>query len=256
MGRIIAIANQKGGVAKTTTTATMAAGLQSRGYEVLCVDLDPQGNLSDCLGVDSYNAATAYELLTRTERIAATIQSAHGLDVIPANIMLAGIEQELSQLGREQRLRESLVLIKDKYDFILIDTPPALGILTINAFTAADEILIPTTAGIFAAKGIRQMHDTIMNVRKYCNPDVRCVGVLLTRFDPRATNNQDVRELIRHIGEYMEAPVFETYIRNTIAVEEAQARSMILQEYRKTSTAAEDYEKFIEEYLKITSRIN
>lgn len=248
--KVIAIANQKGGVAKTTTASAFAAALHRRNYRVLVVDLDPQGNLSDSVGADSYNSPTVYELLRRQAAAKDVIQKMSCYDVIPANIMLAGVEQELPQLGREQRLRESLEPLKNCYDFIVIDTPPALGILTINAFAAADEIIMPTTASVFAAKGVRQLHDTIFNVQKYCNPNLVVAGILLVRYDARKNNSRDIRAVIEQIGNYMQAPVYQTYIRGAVAVEEAQARAIELHDYKSTATAAEDYEAFTAEYLK------
>lgn len=247
--KTIAIANQKGGVGKTTTSGTMAAILKRKGARVLVVDLDPQGNLSDSIGADSYNSPTIYEVMKRELPAKDVIQEMEAYDLIPANIMLAGAEQEFFQLGKEQRLKETLDPVKTNYDYIVIDTPPSLGVLTVNAFTAADEIIIPTTAGVFAAKGIRQLYDTIRNVQRYCNPKVKCAGILLTRYDPRAVNNKDMKALIEQIGEYIDAPLFNTYIRSTVAVEEAQARSIDLLSYKTGATAAEDYTAFVEEYL-------
>lgn len=250
MAKVIAIANQKGGVAKTTTTAALAAGLKQRGFKVLAVDVDPQGNLSDSAGADNQRKVTVYELLKGQTTAEEAIQKLDVFDIIPANIMLAGAEQELSQLGKEQRLKERLGPIMEMYDYILIDTPPALGVLTINAFTVADEIIIPTTAGIFAASGIMQLNDTIENVRKYCNGKVKINGILLTKYNPRANNNKDMKDLTEQIAAYMKAPMYKTYIRSSVVVEEAQARKEDLFRYKVNSTVAEDYANFVEEYLK------
>ena len=232
MAKVIAIANQKGGVAKTTTSAAMAAGLKKRGYSVLAIDVDPQGNLSDSCGADNKQKVTVYELLKGETSAEQSIQQLDVFDIIPANIMLAGAEQELSQIGKEQRLKERLMPIIDKYDYIIIDTPPALGILTINAFTVADEVIIPTTAGIFAATGITQLYDTIQNVRKYCNEKVKIAGVLLTKYNPRSNNNKDMKDLTEQLANYMSAPMYNTYIRASVVVEEAQARKVDLFTYK------------------------
>lgn len=250
MAKVIAIANQKGGVAKTTTSAAMAAGLKNRGYRVLAVDADPQGNLSDSCGADNEQKETIYELLKGETSADKAIQQLDVFDIIPANIMLAGAEQELSQIGKEQRLKERLNPIMDKYDYIIIDTPPALGILTINAFTVADEVIIPTTAGIFAATGITQLYDTIQNVRKYCNEKVKIAGILLTKFNPRSNNNKDMKDLTEQLADYMEAPMYKTFIRISVVVEEAQARKVDLFTYKNNSTVGEDYNAFIDEFLK------
>lgn len=250
MAKIIAVANQKGGVAKTTTTAALAAGLKQRGFQVLAVDVDPQGNLSDSAGADNQQEMTVYELLKGETTAEEAIQHLDIFDIIPANIMLAGAEQELSQIGKEQRLKERLSPIVEQYDYIIIDTPPALGVLTINAFTVADEIIIPTQAGIFAATGIKQLYDTIKNVRKYCNEKVKIAGVLMTRYNPRSNNNKDMKDLTEQIAAYMNAPVFQTFIRASVVVEEAQARKVDLFSYKGNSTVAEDYAQFVEEYLK------
>lgn len=248
--KIIAIANQKGGIGKTTTTAALSAGLKQRGYKVLAVDVDPQGNLSTSSGADNIELPTVYELLKGEVTAQEAIQKLDVFDIIPSNVMLAGAEQELSQLGKEQRLKERLQPIIGTYDYIVIDTPPALGVLTINAFTVADEIIIPTTAGIFAATGIKQLYDTIVNVRKYCNDKVKIAGILLTRYDPRANNNKDMKELTEQLGNYINAKLFETFIRASVVVEEAQARQTDVFSYKGSSTVAQDYSSFVDEYLK------
>lgn len=170
--------------------------------------------------------------------------------MIPANIMLAGAEQEISQTGKEHRLQESIEPITGNYDYIIIDTPPSLGVLTVNAFTAASDILIPTTAGIFATTGINQLNTTVKNVQKYCNPNVKITGILFTRFNPRANISKDMKELTEQLGQYISAPIYKTYIRSAVAVEEAQAHNTDIFDYAGKSTVAEDYRAFIDEFLK------
>lgn len=246
----IAIANQKGGVAKTTTTHALAAGLSEKGFNVLAIDLDPQGNLSSACGAECFNVPTVYELLKDTASPEETIQRINGHDIIPSNIMLAGSEQELTQTGKEHRLKEALGPIMDKYDYILVDTPPSLGVLTVNAFTFASDILIPTTAGIFATAGIKQLSDTVKNVQKYCNPDVQIIGILFTRYNPRTNISREIRKLAEQMGRYISAPIYKTYIRSAVAIEEAQAQRSDIFSYARRSTVAEDYQAFIEELLK------
>lgn len=249
MSKVIAIANQKGGVAKTTTANIFGMGLKERGYKVLLIDLDPQSNLSSSVGAEMYESNTAYELLKSTVDVHDTIQATNLIDIIPSNIMLGGAEQELTQTGKEYRLREMIAPIRDEYDFIIIDTPPMLGVLTINAFTAADEIIIPTTAGIFAANGIHQLNNTIENVRKYCNKNLKIAGILLTRYDPRTNIGKDIKTLTEQLSEYIDSPFYNTFIRNSVVIEETQANQLNLFEYKKTATVTEDYSNFTDEYL-------
>lgn len=222
--QIIAVANQKGGVGKTTTSHAMCAGLAEKGFKVLGIDLDPQGNFSTACGAENYNVPTSYELMKEEASAEEAIQQTKsGFDVIPSNIMLAGAEQELSQTGKEYRLKEAVSPIAGNYDFIIIDTPPSLGVLTVNAFTFASDILIPTTAGIFAATGIGQLAKTVKNVQKYCNQNVKITGILFTRFNPRANISKQIQELTAQVSEYISAPIYNTHVRSTVAVEEAQA---------------------------------
>ena len=248
---IVAVANQKGGVGKTTTAQALAAGLAERKYRVLGIDLDPQGNFSTACGAENYNVLTVYEVMKRGADIREAIQHMKGgYAVVPANIMLAGAEQELSQTGKEHRLKEAVSVVAGEYDFIVIDTPPSLGVLTVNAFTCATDILIPTTAGIFATAGISQLNETVSSVQKYCNPGVKIRGILFTRFNPRANISRQIKELTEQLSEYISAPIYQTYIRAGVVVEEAQANKADIFNYAGKSTVAEDYRTFIEEFLK------
>lgn len=249
MAIVIAVANQKGGVGKTTTSHALTAGLAQKGYKTLGVDLDPQGNFSTACGVNNYNVPTVYELMKNETTVADAIQTVGAYDVVPANIMLAGAEQELSHTGKEHRLKETLQPVMNRYDYIIIDTPPSLGVLTVNAFTFADEIIIPTTAGIFATAGINQLAETVKNVQKYCNPNAKINGILFTRFNPRVNISKQIMELAEELGKYISAPIYQTYIRSAVVVEEAQANGEDIFTYAQKSTVAEDYMAFIDEYL-------
>lgn len=249
MKKVIAIANQKGGVAKTTTAGAFAAGLTNRGYKVLAVDLDPQGNLSDSIGADSINRPTVYEMLKREVKAREVVQKFSAFDIIPANILLASADIEFTMTGKEHRLKETLAEIDYNYDFIILDTPPSLGVMTVNAFTYANEVIIPTTAGIFAATGIAQLYNSIETVKKYCNPNIKIAGILLTKYNPRANIYKDIRDLTETLGNKFNTKVYNTFIRNSIAIEEAQANKEDIYTYKLNSTVAQDYISFIDEYL-------
>ncbi len=181
MAKVISVSNQKGGVGKTTTTGAVAAGFKLKGYKVLCVDLDPQSNLSFSSGAETEDCPTIYEILKGEAKSSFSIQKMSSFDIISSNILLSGIELEFTQTGREYLLKEALNTVKDKYDYIFIDTPPALSILTVNAFTASDYIIIPMLADIFSLQGIAQLSETIDRVRRYCNPNVKVEGIVLTK---------------------------------------------------------------------------
>ena len=250
MGKIIAISNQKGGVAKTTTAQALSAILKERGFKVLAIDFDPQGNLSDSIGALTEETSTIYEVLTQASTITETIQKLPAFDIIPADIILASAEQTLSQMGKEYRLKEAIEPIKNQYDYIVIDTPPSLAILTVNAFTAADEIIVPTTAGKFAVKGIKELYNTVGIVRKYCNSKLKISGILFTKFDPRTNNSKDMQILVEKISKALDIPLYKTFIRTRVAVDEAQSRSQNILEYKGCEDIASDYNDFVNEYLK------
>lgn len=249
--KIITVANQKGGVAKTTTTASFGYELSARGYKVLLIDLDPQGDLSYYFNCDvDDETKTMYNVLCGKDSIESVIIKINdNLDIAPSDLLLAGAEQEMNRTGKEYKLKESIENI-DCYDYIIIDTPPALGILTVNAFTAADEILIPSNAGVFSTKAFIQLANTMQGVKKYLNSKLTIGGILITRYNPQTKISKAIREMADQMADKLDTKVFDTYIRTAIAVEEAQFEQIVIDDYNDKSTVSQDYKSFVTEYLK------
>lgn len=248
MARIIAVANQKGGVAKTTTVHALGSGLKRKGFRVLCVDLDPQGNLSDSVNAHPTDGwPTVYELLKREAEIHDVVRRADAFDLAAADIVLASADRD-PETGNERLLKDALEPVVDEYDYIVIDTPPALNLLTVNAFVAADEVIVTTTAGIFSAKGINELHKTVLQVKKRFNQALTVRGILFTKHNPRTVNGRDLTEAIEKLAQTLDVPVFKTRIRNSVAIEEAQTSGADLFTYRD-SAAVRDYAGFVDEFL-------
>lgn len=245
MTRIIALVNQKGGVSKTTSTINIGAGLANEGKKVLLVDLDPQGNLTASLGIKAYELSnTINEVLKgQTEVSKAIVRSEY--DVIPADIRLSGAEIELSsQAGREMILKERLGPILNIYDYILIDCPPSLGLLTLNGLTAAKEIFIPLQAEYLALHGMSQLIQTVDTVKKRLNPDLKVTGIIVSFYDNRKILN---REVLESIEAYFPELIFDTKIRNNISLAEAPSNGMDIFQYKPDSNGAIDYKNLVKE---------
>ncbi len=250
MGKIIAVANQKGGVGKTTTSITLSTILAKNNKKVILIDADPQGNATSGLGVQKEIEKSVYELLIEDIPIQETLKdsSIKNLKVCPSNINLAGAEVELvSMMSREQRLKEKLEDIKDEYDYIIIDCPPSLGLITLNAFTAANSVLIPIQCEYYALEGLGQLINTINLVKKHLNKTLEVEGALLTMYDARTNlSNQVVEE----VKEYFGNKVYKTVIPRNIKLSEAPSYGMPITEYDSRSKGAKSYEKFVKEFLK------
>lgn len=240
MTRIIALVNQKGGVGKTTSTINIAAGLSRLNRRALVIDLDPQANLTYSLGIAAHELeATVYEVL-KGERLAKdTLHQAEGFDVIPASIELSGAELELSGIaGRELLLREALAPIMADYDYILLDSPPSLGILTLNGLTTAKEIFIALQTEFLAMQGMSKLLQTIEIVKRRLNQELNITGIIGTLYDNRRTLN---REVIEKIREYFNDKLFNTLIRDNVALAEAPSFGLDIFSYKKDSNGAKDY---------------
>lgn len=243
--KILAVINQKGGVAKTTTAAAIGAGLTARGYKVLFIDMDAQGNLTAAVGaINQLN--TVFDLLTgQAPMPQVTSQS----DILPSSPKLATADMVITQTGKEHRLQEVLSGLSLSYDFAIIDTPPALGILTVNALTAANAALVPAQADFFSLQGISQLYGTVDAVRKYCNPALKIAGILLTRYNSRAVLSREVRDLLGQTAAGLHTQLYETVIRECMALKEAQARRQSIFQYAPRSNGAKDYDALINEIL-------
>lgn len=250
MAKILTITNQKGGVGKTSITVNLAAALKQRGFKVLAIDMDPQGNLSFCANANTVLSATIYEVLKKEVKINYAIQRTPILDIIGANILLSGIELEYTKAGREFLLSEALSVVKDYYDFIFIDTPPGLGILTINAMTASNGVIIPMVADIFSLQGITQLFESVQQVKRYSNPHLKIEGVLLNKFNPRIHLNREVRGAAELVFKDLGITLFHSTIRNSIAVSEAQSNQLDLFTYARKNGATQDFERFSKEIMK------
>jgi chromosome partitioning protein len=245
--RVIALANQKGGVAKTTTTLNLAVALKEKGMKVLCVDLDPQGNLTMSQGLNPDEIdRSMYDVLVHKLPIEQVIQERE-IDLAVSSIDLAGAELALaSMIGRERALEKALVSIRDRYDYILFDTPPSLGLLTINAFVASDGVIVPVQTEYLALRGLVQLENTLAMVRENLNPNVQIMGILATMFDRRLVNSREAVEiLVENFGDL----VYDTRIRKLVRYAEAPVKGQSVLAYDPTGEAAKMYRDLAKEVL-------
>ncbi len=253
MGKAIAIFNQKGGVGKTTTNINLAACLALKGKKILILDIDPQGNTTSGMGIQKKGLEkTMYEVLIsdKLEPSEAIISTRiKNLDIIPASVQLAGAEIELVQLeGREKRLKKALDKIKGGYDYIFIDCPPSLGLLTINSLTAVDSVLIPIQCEFYALEGVSQLMSTIELVKKSMNVNLEIQGVILSMFDGRTNLSIQV---VEEVKKYFKEKVYTTVIPRNVRLAEAPSYGMPITEYDPKSKGAEAYVEFAEEFLEL-----
>lgn len=251
MGKIVSIANQKGGVGKTTTSINLSTVLAKKGKKVLLIDADPQGNATSGVGIDKDQQFSVYDVLIEDIEIENTLQKTKvkNLDLCPSNINLAGAEVQLVGMeNREHRLKQKLDNIKDEYDFIIIDCPPSLGLVTLNAFTASDSVLIPIQCEYYALEGLGQLLNTIELVKQHMNKGLQIEGALLTMYDVRTNlSNQVVREVKKYFGD----KVYKNVIPRNVKLSEAPSYGLPITMYDAKSKGAKSYDKFAKEFLKI-----
>lgn len=251
MGKAIAIFNQKGGVGKTTTNINLAACLAMKGKKILILDIDPQGNTTSGVGISKKNLEiTTHEILIEDNydpEDAILSTGVENLDIIPASVQLAGAEVELIELaGREKRLKRAIDVLKPKYDYIFIDCPPSLGILTINSLTAVDSVLIPIQCEFYALEGVSQLMSTIDIVQRNMNPYLEIQGVILSMFDGRTNLSMQV---VEEVKKYFKEKVYTTVIPRNVRLAEAPSHGMPVIQYDPKSSGAIAYMEFAEEFL-------
>lgn len=247
---ILTIANQKGGVGKTTTAAALADGLKLKGFKVLLIDLDGQGNLSYTARANT-NELTSFEVLHGLATAKQAIQNTEAGQIIAASPNLAGSDKDLTGAGADKRLKEALEPIRNEYDFIIIDAPPSLSILTVNALTAADSLIITAQADIYSLQGIGQLYATIRAIQQTTNKGLKIAGILLTRYNARSILTRDLTEIAEQTAAQLKTKIFNAKIREGIAVKEAQASGQSVLTYSPKSNPAKDYNEFIKEFLEV-----
>ena len=250
MSRVLAIANQKGGVGKTTTAINLAAALAEAGQKVLAIDFDPQGNLSSGIGIEKESIKNSvYDLLINGTNFYSVLQSTDikNLDILPTNVNLAGAEIELQdEENRDTKLKEKVDAIKSEYDFIIIDCPPSLSLLTINALTAADSVLIPIQCEYYALEGLGQMVKTINLIRKRLNKKLTVEGVVFTMYDARTNLSQQVVESVK---ETLDEYIYNAIIPRNVRLAEAPSYGQPITEYDTRSSGAESYRMLAAEVI-------
>ena len=256
MMNIYAVANQKGGVSKTTTVQCIGAGLARAGFKVLLIDLDPQSNLTSiCHAVSDAQdktTVTMLEILAKENSINDGIQHLELYDIIPSSMFLASIDSRITdQMARPYRLQDALKELKGGYDYVLVDTPPALGTLTNNALVAANHVIIPAQADILSLQGVSQLYETIESVKEHANPDLKVSGIVLTRFQGRANLTKELVILFDAAAKQLKTVVFNSRIREAIAIKEAQAALSDIFTVDPRSNASIDYNDLIREIFNI-----
>ena len=251
MKRIIAITNQKGGVGKTTTALSILGVLQKMKYRTLGVDMDPQGSLGFSAGVDIEHCDTVYDVFTGEKSIDDVIVTTEELgDILPSNIDLSTVELEFRDEGRECLLRNELRKIAGNYDYIVIDTPPALNVLTMNAYTAAGGLIIPMAPEILSVLAVSQIRDTIQNIRETFNPDLEVLGILLNRFSMRLRLNREVDEMAQKLAKNLGTKVFRTKIHSSVSVAASPAYAESIITYDPGSKPAKDFKALVKELMR------
>ncbi len=250
MSKILTISNQKGGVGKTTVTLSLMGALSERGFSALGVDLDPQGSLGFSAGLDIENNQTVHEVLKGEIPIRDAIVPSSVGDFLLSNILLSSLGEEVTGHGREYLLKDSLAEVADDYDFIVIDTPPGLSILTTNAYAAADGLIIPTRPNILEVLAVSQIRETVREVQGSLNPGLRVLGILINMYERRLNLGKEVTDLMDQLAREMDTRVFKTRIRTAVAVAEAPAHGESVMTYPRALSVAQDFRKFTTELLK------
>lgn len=257
MGKIVAIVNQKGGVGKTTTAVNLAAGVGLQGKKVLLVDADPQGNTTSGFGFNKKDVVfSTYDLLIGRQKADVIIRATtfKNVDIIPANMDLAGAEIELISVDeRESQLKKGLALVREKYDYIFIDCPPSLSLITINSINAADTFIVPIQCEYYAMEGLSQLMSSVRQIKRLYNPNLELEGVLLTMFDARLNLTQQV---VSEVEKFFSNKVFSTRIPRAVRLSEAPSYGLPIQYYDKRSKGAKAYDDLAKEFIKRNKRYN
>ena len=252
MKKIIAITNQKGGVGKTTAALSLLGALlkQNKKNRVLGIDLDPQGSLGFSAGVDIENCPTIYEVFKGKKSVGDVIVSTRVGDILPSNILLSGAEREFNGPGRAYLLSDQIRKVESRYDYIIIDTPPALNVLTLNAYVAAEGLIIPMVPEVLSLLAIKQIAETINDVRRDYNPDLEVLGILLNRFNIRLLLNREMDEMAQNMAAGLGTKVFRSRIHASVSVAESPAHGESVITYSPSSKPSRDYQALLRELMR------
>ena len=254
--KTIVLTNQKGGVAKTTTAYALAAGLHNKGFRVLIVDADPQGNLTYTAGNEENKRDTLYEVLKGNCTVFEALRNTHPLDEGSMSILSVGLQATAADMefagavAREYKLKQALAQVAKDYDYCVIDTAPTLGLLTMNALTAADRVIIPLNLEVYSLQGMEQLSGFIENIKQYTNKDLRISGLLITKYNDRLNITQALKDNVQKAAEVMETRVYDTKIRESVAVKETQLLRSDLYREAPQANATQDYINFVDEFLR------